>query len=417
MADPTCRLARSFGVPDNVRRGGLSRKRVVLALGTFGLAGALTVAALAAPERAAAAAERYTPEDPAQVIARVPARDAGELAARRALAEARDPAAAVALATLELGRYRRFSDPRYLGRAQAILAPWWQLVDPPADVLLLRATIRQSIHEFPAARADLDRLIAQRPDDVNAHLTRAVVATITADYAAARESCAALAARPLVAATCAAPVEGLTGNAEAAHDRLAALVTTTRSDAAIEGWAWTALAELSIMRGHPERADQQLRAALALDQDDHYARGLLADVLLETGRAAQASELLAGREHVDALLVRLAISEHLLRSTDAPRLAALMREKIEAAAQRGDRIHLREEARFVLVVERDGERAAAIAKDNWAVQKELADARLLVEAAAAARDQAAAAPVVSWRKQHGVRDAWLDARLRALETP
>jgi hypothetical protein len=416
MADPTWLLERSFGVHEH-RPGGRNRKRLVLGLGTFGLAGALTIAAVAAPERAAQAAERYTPDDSAQVIARVPARDASELAARKTLAQAQDPAAAVALAKLELQRYHRFSDPRYLGRAQAILAPWWKLTDPPADVLLLRATIRQSVHEFPAARADLDRLIAQRPDDVNAQLTRAVVATITADYGAARASCTALASRPLVAATCAAPIEGVTGNAQTAYDQLAALVTTTRSDAAVKGWALTALAELSIMLGNPANAETHLRAALAIDEDDHYARGLLFDVLLEGRRTAQASELLAGREHVDALLVRLAISEHALRSTDAARLAGLMREKIEAAAQRGDRIHLREEARFALAVERDAARAVLLAKDNWDVQKELADARLLVEAAGAARDRAAAAPVVAWIEKHGVRDAWLDARLRVLETP
>jgi tetratricopeptide (TPR) repeat protein len=391
-----------------------NHKLAVLAIGAFGLAGALTVAALVAPDRVAGAAVRYTPEDPAQVITRVPARDAAELAARRTLS-AQDPATAVTLARLELQRYHRFSDPRYLGRAQAILSPWWKLVDPPAEVLLLRATIRQSVHEFTAAREDLDKLVALRPDDVNAQLTRAVVATITADYVAARESCATLTARPLVAATCAAPIDGIAGNAAAAYDKLAMLLPRSRPDAAVKGWTLTALAELSIMMGNTAKAEGHLRNALAVDEDDHYARGLLFDVLHETHRNAEASQLLAGREHIDSHLVRLAISEHALRSTDAARLAGLMRERIEAAAQRGDRIHLREEARFALAVERDPARAVLIAKDNWDVQKELADARLLVEAAAAVRDAAAAAPVVEWVERTGVRDAWLDRHLRSLE--
>ncbi len=407
MADPRWRAGRRSCSVGN-------HKLAVLALGTVGLAGALTAAAWIAPDRAASAAARYTPDDPAQVITRVPARDAAELEARRALEATKDPATAVTLAKLELQRYHRFSDPRYLGRAQAILSPWWKLTDPPADVLLLRATIRQSVHEFGDARTDLDKLVALRPDDVNAQLTRAVVATITADYAAARESCAALAARPLVAATCAAPVEGIAGHAQVAYDQLASLLPRARTDASVKGWALTALAELSIMLGNTDTAETHLRAALAVDADDHYARGLLFDVLLETRRAAQASALLEGREHVDSLLVRLAISEHALRSTDAPRLAGLMRERIEAAAQRGDRIHLREEARFALSVERDLARAVLIARANWDVQKELADARLLVEAAAAVRDAAAAAPVVEWMKKTGVRDAWLDVRVRAL---
>jgi predicted Zn-dependent protease len=256
-------------------------------------------------------------------------------------------------------------------------------------------------------------LIALRPTDANAQLTRAVVATITADYAAARASCATL--RPLIQAVCLAPVIGIEGKAERGYVELEQLVSAARIEPAVEGWALTALAELAIMNGATDKAETHLAKALELDPDDAYARGLLFDVLLETGRTAQASRLLERREDVDALLVRLAISEHQLHSTDAARLAGLMREKIEAAARRGDRIHLREEARFALSVDRDVARAIVIAHDNWNVQKELADARLLVEAAAAGGDREAAAPVLAWMKRTGVRDAWLDARVRKLE--
>ena len=61
-----------------------------------------------------------------------------------------------------------------------------------------------------------------------------------------------------------------------------------------------------------------------------------------------------------------------------------MRDRIAAAAERGDRIHLREEARFALEVAGRCRRALAIALDDWAVQKELADARLVAAAAAVA---------------------------------
>jgi len=390
----------------------------VLSLGAVGLAGALTIAAFAAPDRAARAAERYTPDDPTQVIVRVPARDPDELAARRSLANDPDDAeTAVALARLEIQRYHRFSDPRYLGRAQALLAHWWPQVAPPPDVLLLRATIRQSIHQFPAARADLDRLIAIRPDDLQGQLTRAVVATITADYPAARASCAAVAQRPLVRATCEAPLDGIAGHAGTAYERLAAMLPHARVDAGVKGWTLTALAELSIMRGDDRAAERHLHDALELDDDDVYARNLLFDVLVENHRDAEASTLLEGREAIDSHLVRLAISEHALRSTDADRLAGSMRERIAAAALRGDRIHLREEAMFALAVEGDATRALRIARDNWDVQKELADARLLVSCAAAAGDPAAAEPVLAWARRTGVRDAWLAARIRALAAP
>jgi hypothetical protein len=291
-------------------------------------------------------------------------------------------------------------------------------------VLLLRATIRQSIHDFAGALADLDRAVARRrldqprqaaaADVAQVHLTRAVVATVTADYVRARESCAAVArlAGPLVAAACDAPLDAIAGKADEAYARLGRTLAAARgADAGVQGWARTALAELALVRGDDAAAAVHVRAALALDRDDAYARNLLADLLLQAGRAAEASALLAGREAIDSHLVRRAIAEHAIHGPDAAKLVAAMRERIAAAAARGDRIHLREEARFALAVDRDPAAALALARDNWSVQKELADARLLVEAAAAARDPEATRPVIAWARANGLRDAQLERQI------
>lgn len=390
----------------------------MLGLGAVGLAGALTAAALIAPERAAAAATRYVPADPSQIVARVPAREPGEAAARQALAASPENIElAVELAQADVARYRALSDPRYLGRAQATLARWWAVAEAPPAVLLLRATIRQSLHEFPAARADLDRLVAIAPT-AQAHLTRAVVTTVTADYAAARASCTAVAglASPLVVATCLAPLDGLAGRPAEARETLArTLVATRHADVAIRTWALTTIAELSLMEGAADRAAATLHQVLALDANDVYARNLLADLLLQGDRAADASALLAGRESVDSHLVRRAIAEHSAHGPDEASVVGQMRERIAAAAARGDCIHLREEAMFALLVDAAPARAVALAADNWAVQKELADARLLARAAVAARDVAPAQPVVAWARTTGVRDAELDRWLGQLE--
>ena len=381
-----------------------------MALGAIGLATALTAAALVAPNRATAAAQTYVPRDAATIVANVPARDL--VAERQALAAAPERVElALEIARAEISRARRYSDPRYLGRAQAVLARWWDLEAPPADVLLLRATIQQSLHHFAAARADLDRLIALRPDDVQAHLTRAVVATVTADYAAARTSCIAIAklASPLVTQTCLAPLDAIAGDVDGAYRRLAAAIDP-RTPAELRGWALTTLGELAMQRGDEPRAAEHFRAALALDPDDAYARAALADILMTTDPAT-ASALLAGFETIDNLLVRRAIAESRAHGPHADALAQQMRERIAAAAQREERVHLREEAMFVLAVESDPDRALELALANWDDQKELADARLLAEAAVEAKRPDAAAPVIAWVKQHGVRDARLAHQL------
>lgn len=392
----------------------MGRKAFVLAFGAVGLAGALTAAAFVAPNRAAAATPAYVPTDAATIVAHVPPRDPREIAERQALAAAPERVElAVELARADIQRARALSDPRYLGRAQATLARWWKLAEPPADVLLLRATIEQSLHDFVAARTDLDRLIAIRPDDAQAHLTRAVVATVRADYPAARESCEAVArlAPPIVAATCRAPLDTMDGREAEAYAALAQAIAG-RSTPALKAWAMTTLAELAIQKGDEATAAEHLRAVLEFDPEDAYARAALADVLLAQGDAAGASELLVGFEAIDNLLVRRAIAEHVAHGSEADKLARMMHDRIAAAAERGDRVHQREEAMFVLAVDGDAPRALAIARANWDVQKELADARLLAQAAVTAHDRAAAEPVIAWARANGIHDARLEKVLR-----
>ena len=112
--------------------------------------------------------------------------------------------------------------------------------------------------------------------------------------------------------------------------------------------------------------------------------------------------------------MRRAIAEHAAHGPEAAALEKLMHDRIAAAAERGDRVHQREEAMFVLDVDNDPPRALAIAKANWQVQKELADARLLVRAAVAADDPDAAWPVLAWVKANGITDAWLGAQIASL---
>ncbi|HEY3801121.1 MAG TPA: hypothetical protein VGL61_00885 [Kofleriaceae bacterium] len=393
------------------------RKAYVLALGAVGLAGALTTAAFVAPNKAAAAVRPYTPASASDVVATVPRRDPQEVAARQLLAKSPDRVElAVALARADISRARALSDPRYLGRAQATLGRWWAMAEPPPDVLLLRATIEQSLHDFHAARIDLDHLISIRPGDAQAQLTRAVVATVTADYPAARASCDAVAslAPALVAEACKAPLDALGGHAADAFNDLARAIDSWRGDPSLALWATTTLAELAIQRGDEPRARMLLERVLAADPTDAYTRAALADVLMQLHDPAASAKLCAGYEQIDNLLVRRAIAEHAARGPEADKLAQMMHDRIAAAAERGDRVHMREEAMFVLAVDGDAQRALDLAKANWDVQKELADARLLAEAATAAGDRAAAAPVVEWAATNGVIDARLERFLGGL---
>ena len=81
--------------------------------------------------------------------------------------------------------------------------------------------------------------------------------------------------------------------------------------------------------------------------------------------------------------------------------------RFDAAQRRGDNSHRKEQSRFLLALRRDVAQALVLARANWAEQREPADARILLEAAVAARDAAAAQPVLDWLARTGVESVAL----------
>jgi tetratricopeptide (TPR) repeat protein len=383
-------------------------------------AAALLAALLAAgmAPRSAQAAPRL-PASGAEVLEVLPWRNdpmQQELRALRAsLAQSpRDlgRAASVARRYIELGR--READPRYFGYAQAALAPWWRDRTAPGEVRLLRASLLQTEHRFAEALADLDAVTSAEPGNAQAWLTRATVETVRADYAAATRSCARLSSQAdeLVTAACIANVGAMTGRLHASE---ALLATTWKRGAgmnpAVDAWVLGSLAEMAARRGDAASARARYRQALALAPGDSYLLAAYADFLLEQRRHDAVLALLAPHLRVDGLLLRYALA--LSGAHDTARLAPQLAElgaRFDAGERRGDGVHLREQARFELALRADAARAVQLAQRNWASQKELPDARVLMEAAVAMRAPAAARPVLDWMQASGVEDPSL-ARL------
>src|SRR5215472_10388586 len=139
-------------------------------------------------------AKPYTPESDGVVLERLPEKGDPSLAQLKRMRAAlmmnpRDLNLAVPVARRALEAGRRLGDPRYFGQAQAALAPWWSAEDVPPAALLLRATLKQSQHDFEGSLADLDRLLAAHPALAQARLTRATVLGVRGRYADARRDC------------------------------------------------------------------------------------------------------------------------------------------------------------------------------------------------------------------------------------
>ncbi|WP_426112807.1 hypothetical protein [Massilia sp. PWRC2] len=351
-----------------------------------------------------AAATAHIPQDGRQVVERLPGRAdpvQRELLQLRAELSTNptDLARAAALARRYIEQARIDGDPRYLGYAQAALAPWWKQAAPPDEALVLRATLRQSTHQFTLALQDLDTVVARDSDNVQAWLTRATVLLVTGDYAAARTSCLRLVSRApkLVVDTCLANITSVNGEARASYARLkAALAAAPATQTAIKSWVETLLAEMAERAGLDAEAQAYYRKALKEDKPDSYLLGAWCDFLLDRGRAAEVVALLKDRTRIDALLLRYALALKALGSPAAAAQTAVLKSRFEAAMLRGDTVHQREQARFELALRGDAGSAVKLAMLNWAVQKEPADLRILVETAVASGDKAAAKLASDW---------------------
>jgi hypothetical protein len=365
---------------------------------------ALAVVAIAVCAAGAAAAP-HVPADDSVVLERLPERgDPGLRELKRMRAALAATPGTLEVATLVARRAidasRATGDPRFLGQAQAALSPWWALPEAPPMVVLLRATIRQSQHDFDGALADLDRLLKANPRAAQARLTRATVLTVVGRFAEAQSDCRQLAAAvvPLVVAGCMAAPSSLSGDAELAYARLIQSLEKPGTDPGPIEWAQTLAAEIAQRHGDAAAAEQHFAAALALDAGDAYLKAAYADFLLDANRPREALALVAAETNNDTLLLRRLLAEQRLPDQrdafDAHRDE--MAARFDAARRRGDSLHRREEARFRLEAENDSRDALALARENWTVQREPADLRILVDAARAANDTATLRLASDW---------------------
>jgi Tfp pilus assembly protein PilF len=381
------------------------------------LAGALLLwtAAYAAP---------HVPTDDRAVLERLPAKPndpvmrelRGLRAALAASPQDAELASRLALRYFELASAE--GDPRYVGYAEAALQPWRNR-DAPMRVLFARGVVRQYRHDFAGALEDFAAVVQREPDHVGAHAWRAAIFMVQADYASAARECEALEgnAGELLSSGCGTYVEATTGHTREAFEELSgALQAHPEASAEARLWVLTRLAEMQWRLGDPGSADRLFRQALALGVDDNFLLAAYADFLLERGRAQEVVAMLKAWRRSDTLLLRLALAEKKLGLREADADIQSLGERFAAAALRGERLHMGEEARYLLDLKGDARAALGVALENWKVgQREPRDALIVLEAAVAARDARAAEPVLRWLRESGFESARLKRLASALQ--
>jgi tetratricopeptide (TPR) repeat protein len=376
-------------------------KRTTPADGRGGIVGLLllwafvTGTALAAP---------FVPKDDSVVLAEVPPGTRhSELATRQIAAKRLD--IALPLAQLYIKQSRSTGDLRFLGYAEAVLEPWVGADTKSADALVLHATVLQSRHDFSGALRVLDRARALRPDDAQAWLTSATVLRVLGRYDESLAACRQVAVRAdtAVVELCSQSIHGLTGELSSAYVSIQQ-IDSQGMPPEERAWRDSELGEMAVRLGKDIEAEHWFQNGLRASPGDFYIRAAYADLMLRNNRAREALTLLQGQETLEPLLLRIAIAQKMLRDPGLGQSSARLAAAFAAEAQRGDGVHRREEARFLLDVQGDPRAALAAAQANWNVQREADDVLVLMRAAHAAGVPQAAEPAAAFVRAHGVQD-------------
>jgi len=348
-----------------------------------------------------AVAKPFIPKDDSVVLADVaPGTRHSELATRQIASRRLD--VALPLAQLYIKQARTAGDLRFLGYAQAVLGPWIGPDTTSAEALVLYATVLQSRHDFSDALKVLDRARALRPDDAQSWLTSATVLRVLGEYEQSTAACERI-AEPVVTQLCRQGVKGLSGDLAAAYAAIRQ-IDSQGMPPEERTWRDSELGEMAVRLGRDVEAEHWFQNGLRASPGDFYIRAAYSDLLLRNGRAQEVLVLLEGYESLEPLLLRITIAQKILRDPAFEQSSARLAAAFAAEAQRGDGVHRREEARFLLDIRGDPRAALAAALENWKVQREAEDVLVLLRAARAAGLPEAAQPAVEFIRDHRLQD-------------
>ena len=336
-------------------------------------------------------------------------RPAQTAAAPATSVRASHPAAVAAQAREDIAVARQTGDTRYWGRAQAVLAPWWDRPDAPADLAVLQATVQQGRHEFAASRAVLTAALARTPGHAQGWLNLASLERLSSRYAESLAACDAVerAGQMLYAEACRLETQSLQGQNGLARQGFQTLVDRA-TNAGQRSWLLSLLAESEERAGRDVAAADAYTRSLAAEHD-LYTAIAFSDLLLRTGKTEQALKVLAPLHETDAVVLRRGAAWKRLGDARWSAQRDVLKERVQELARRGDdtTLHGRELALTALWLDGDAAQALQLATNNLRLQREPLDWWVAVQSARQAGQSAALADIQAGIAAAGLHDARL----------
>lgn len=371
------------------------------------------------------AAKPYMPREGDEVLEKLPtalfgARDEVAELRRKLAANPKAPDLAGSLAARYMALGGQTGDARYYGYARAAIGAWWESENPPADILKLRAKLKERNHDYDPALADLHLLLRIDPLDVQAGIEVANINRVQGKYDEANQACDRLNrfAGPFATALGRIPILAVTGHANDAYAQLERMLPDARVQfPATVQWFLTMQADIAVALGRDAEAEAHLREGLALAPEDKYLLRAYGDFLLDHGRDQEALSLVEGHAIDDGLLLCSAIAaQRLGKAERAAEWKAQLQSRFDEVRQRGDQPLGRFESLYELELKHDPERALKLALANWHVQKETHDTQAVLKAAIAAHASAEAKPVLKFLAANHTEHAGIQKLVKQLES-
>ena len=293
-----------------------------------------------------------------------------------------------------LQKAKSTGDMRYVSYAQNRLEYWLQETPKSEKARFLNARLMQYEHKFKESIEELNSLLIEYPENTKAWSLLANLYLITGNYDAAKASCKQLSIRTNLtdALICQSNIMIRTGELRKSFKVLNTILpTANKMSAKRRLWLYTSLAEIMIQQGNNEKAGQYLEQAMSLVKDndfhDAYLSRLNVDYLIQNHKYKKAFSLIYDENNDTALMIRSAmlakkLDDYVIFDSNKATLSQIF----NVEKRRGQSQHLREQALFNLVILESSSIALELAKQNWSVQKEPEDARILMKSALAVGD-------------------------------
>lgn len=303
---------------------------------------------------------------------------------------------------------RETGDQRLLGQALQLLNSATEQQNN-IEIKLLRANVYQALHRFDPAVKALQEVLTAQPNHAQALLMLATLHTVRGDYTTAQRTCKALMGQALsgtvpslLSGSCSSVVLARQGQPHRAYALLEQLYTQTAptsTDAHIVHYAQVSLAEIAEQLGDAAAMHWWQQAQIT-QPNDLYTRIGAARNALHRGDYQTVIALSEHFADIDALqLLRAQALQH-TSPNEAMVLRQQLANRVQAARERGDTLHARDQAAILLDLLQRPEEALVLAQHNWESQREPEDTALLLRAALAAKRLDIYKKTQVWLKTH-----------------